>query len=47
MYARVTPESRPTEEKFAHGLIRLIPLEGFGDGARDPRKVARKIASSV
>ena len=42
MSARITPESPPPEEKFGHGLIRVIPLESFGDGARDPRKVARK-----
>ena len=42
MSARITPKSPPPEEKFAHGLIRVIPLENFGDGARDPRKIARK-----
>ena len=42
MSARITPESPPPEEKFAHGLIRVIPLEKFGNGARDPRKIAQK-----
>ena len=41
MSARITPESPPPEEKFAHGKIRMIPLVCIGDGARDPRKVAR------
>ena len=42
MSARITPESPPPEEKFSHGMIRVIHLEGFGDGARDPRKIDRK-----
>ena len=42
MSARITPESPPPEEKFAHGMIWVIPLESFGEGARDPRKIARK-----
>ena len=42
MSARFTHESPPPEEKFARGMIWLIPLESFGDGARDPRKIARK-----
>ena len=42
MSALITPESLPPEEKFSHGMIRVIPLESFGDGARDPRKIARK-----
>ena len=40
--ARITPESPPPEEKFSDGMIRVIPLESFGDGARDPQKIARK-----
>ena len=31
MSARITPESPPPEEKFSHGMIRVIPLENFGD----------------
>ena len=42
MSARITPESTHPEEQFSHGMIRVIPLESFGDGARDPRKVARR-----
>ena len=42
MSARITPDNLPPEEKFSHGMIRVIPLENFGDGARDPRKIARK-----
>ena len=42
MSARFTFESPPPHEKFAHGLIWVIPLENFGDGARDPRKITRK-----
>ena len=42
MSARITPVSPPPEEKFAHGLIRVIPLKRFGNRARDPRKIARK-----
>ena len=42
MSARITPESPPPEKKFSHGMIRVIPLDSFGDGARDPRKIARK-----
>ena len=39
---RNTPESPPPEEKFPHGMIRVIPPESFGDGARDPRKISHK-----
>ena len=43
MSVRTTPESPPPlEEKFPHGMVRVIPLESFGDGARDPRQIARK-----
>ena len=45
MSARITPESPLPEVKFAHaahGLIRVIPLESFGGGTRDPRKIAQK-----
>ena len=42
MSARITPESPPPEEKFSHGMIRVIPLESFGVGARDPRNIDRK-----
>ena len=42
MSAGITPDRPPPEEKFAHGWIRVIPLESLGDGARDPRKIARK-----
>ena len=42
MSAHITPESPPPEEKFSHGLIRMILLESFGDEARDPLKIARK-----
>ena len=42
MSARITPKSPPQEEKFAHGMIRVITFESFGDVARDPRKIARK-----
>ena len=41
MSVRITPES-PPPEKIPHGMIRVIPLKIFGDGARDPRKIARK-----
>ena len=41
MSVPITPES-PPEEKFPHGMIWVIPLESFGDGARDPRKIAHK-----
>ena len=39
MPVRTTPESPPPEEKFPHGMVRVIPLESFGDGARDPRQI--------
>ena len=42
MSVRITPESPPPEEKFPHGMVRVIPLESFGDGARDPRQIARE-----
>ena len=42
MSVRTTPESPLPEEKFPHGMVRVIPLEGFGDGARDPRQIAQK-----
>ena len=29
-------------KNYARGMIWLIPLKSFGDGARDPRKIARK-----
>ena len=38
MSVRTTPESPPPEEKFPHGMVRVIPLESFGDGAREPKK---------
>ena len=41
MSVRTTPES-PPEKKFSHGMIRVIPLKSFGDGARDPRQIARE-----
>ena len=42
MSVRTTPESPSPEEKFPHGIVPLIPLESFGDGARDPRQIARE-----
>ena len=42
MSVRITPESPPPEEKFSHGMIRVIPLESFGDGARDPRRLPKR-----
>ena len=42
MSVRTTPESLPTEEKFPHGMVRVIPLESSGDGAKDPRQIARE-----
>ena len=42
MSVRTTPESPPPEEKFLHGMVRVIPLESFGDWARDPRQIARE-----
>ena len=41
MSVRTTPGSPPQEEKFPYGMVRVIPLESFGDGARDPRQIAR------
>ena len=37
-----TPEGPPPEEKFPHGMVWVILLESFGDGARDPRQIARE-----
>ena len=42
MSVRNNPESPPPEKKFPHGMVRVIPLESFDDGARDPRKIARE-----
>ena len=42
MSVRNTPESPPPEEKFSHGMIRVIHLESFDDGARNHRQTARK-----
>ena len=42
MSVRTTPESPPPEEKFAHGMVRVIPLESFGNGAGDPRQIAQE-----
>ena len=42
MSVRNTAESPPPEEKFHHGMIRVFPLESFGDETRDPRKIALK-----
>ena len=42
MSVRNTPENPPAGEKFSHGMIQVIPLESFGDGARDLRQTARK-----
>ena len=42
MSVRTTPESPPPEEKFPHGMVRLILLESFGDGARVPWQIARE-----
>ena len=42
MSVRITPESPPPEEKFPHGMVPVIPLESFGDGARGPRQIARE-----
>ena len=40
MSVRNAPESPAPEEKFSQGIIRVIPLESFGDGARAPRQTA-------
>ena len=40
MSGSITPDCLPPEEKFAHGLIRVIPFKNFGDWAMDPRKLA-------
>ena len=42
MSKRTTSGSSPPEEKFPHGMVRVIPLESFGDGARYPRQIARE-----
>ena len=42
MSVRITPESPPPEEKFPRGLIRVIPLERFGDGAGDPGRLPER-----
>ena len=42
MPVRTTPESHPPDEKFPHGMVRVIPLKSFGEGARHPRKIARE-----
>ena len=42
MSVRTTPESPPPEDKFPRGMVRVIPLESFGNGARDPRQIARE-----
>ena len=42
MSVRTTSESPPPEEKFLHGMVQVIPLESFGDGAKDHRQIARE-----
>ena len=42
MSVRTTPESPPPEEKIPHGMVRAIALTSFGDGARNPRQIARE-----
>ena len=42
MSVRTTPDSPHPKEKFPHGMVRVIPLESFGDGAKDPRQIARE-----
>ena len=42
MSVRTTPDSPPPKEKFPHGMVRVIALESFGDGARDPWQIARE-----
>ena len=42
MSVRTTAENPPPEEKFPHGMVRVIPLENFSDGASDPRQIGQE-----